>query len=47
MSANNQRQMTDERDSTEPRSIDSVLRRKPSVAKMTFEGVAYVVSVSS
>lgn len=38
---------TDERDAVEPRSIESTLKRKPSVAKMTFEGVAYVVSVSS
>lgn len=37
---------TDERDAVESRSIESTLKRKPSVARMTFDGVAYVVSVS-
>ncbi|KAK7574159.1 hypothetical protein V9T40_011350 [Parthenolecanium corni] len=35
---------TDERDAVESRSIESTLKRKPSVARMTFDGVAYVVS---
>lgn len=35
----------DERDAAEPRSIESTLKRKPSVARMTINGMAYVVSV--
>lgn len=38
---------TDVRDAVEPCSIEPTLKRKPSVAKMTIDGMAYVVSVSA